>query len=140
MGYRSDVRIITSKKGFERLKNYVSDRIAKSNNPNIYNIMDDIEFEYDNGYSKYFGWNGVKWYYDDVDFVMEGLEQLREEDMSYRFARIGENYDDYEEESYESDNEEEQDLDYPLLERYFDDEYIINNMKVYEKDNDKEIE
>ena len=73
MGYRSDVRIITSKKGFNKLKDYVTDRIAKSNNPNIYNLMDDIEFEYDNGYSKYFGWNNVKWYYEDVDYVMDGL-------------------------------------------------------------------
>ena len=139
MGYRSDVRIITTKKGFNKLKDYVTDRISKSNNPDMYNIMNDIEFEYDNGYSKYFGWNGVKWYYDDVDFVMDGLRQLREEDMSYRFARIGENYDDYEEEYYESENEEEQDLEYPSMERYFDDDYVIDNMKVYEN-NDKEIE
>lgn len=140
MGYRSDVRIITSKKGFNKLKDYVTDRIAKSNNPNIYNLMDDIEFEYDNGYSKYFGWNNVKWYYEDVDYVMDGLQELKNEDMSYRFARIGENYDDYEEEYYESEQEEEQDMEYPSMVRYFDDDYVVDNMKAYENMNDKEIE
>ena len=140
MGYRSDVRIITSKKGYNKLKDYVTDKIAKSNNPNMYNLMDDIEFEYDNGYSKYFGWNNVKWYYDDVDYIMEGLQELRNEDMSYRFARIGENYDDYEEEYYESEQEEEQDMEYPSMVRYFDDDYVVDKMKTYENVNDKEIE
>ena len=122
------------------IADYVSDKISKSNNPNMYNLMENIEFEYDNGYSKYFGWNNVKWYYDDVDYVMEGLRELKNEDMSYRFARIGENYDDYEEEYYESKQEEEQDMEYPSMVRYFDDDYVVDNMKVYENANDKEIE
>ena len=35
MGYRSDVRIITSKKGFDKLKKYVTDEIAKGKNPQM---------------------------------------------------------------------------------------------------------
>lgn len=140
MGYRSDVRIITSKKGFDKLKKYVTDTIAKSENPQMYNLMENLDLEYENSYSKFFGWNNVKWYYQDVDIVMAGLNKLKDEDMSYRFARLGENFDDYEEESYESENEEEQDFEYPCVERYFDDDYVIDNMKTYDNaSNDLDI-
>lgn len=111
MGYRSDVRIVTSKKGFNELKKYVTEAISKSNNPQMYNLMENLDLEHENSYSKFFGWNGVKWYYDDVDIVMNGLDKLADNDMSYRFARIGEEDGDYEEFSYESDQEEEQDLE-----------------------------
>lgn len=57
MGYRSDVRIITSKKGFDRLKEFVTNKIANSKNPDMYNLMENLGFEHDNSYSKYFGWN-----------------------------------------------------------------------------------
>ena len=61
---------------------------------------------------------------------MEGLQHLKEKDFSYRYARIGESYDDYDEHYYESEKEEEQDLEYPSMERYFDDDYVIDNMKL----------
>ena len=135
MGYRSDVRIITSKKGFDKLKSYVTDTIAKSKNPQMYNLMENLDLNFENSYSKFFGWNNVKWYYEDVDIVMQGLHKLKDEDMSYRFARLGENFDDYEEEYYESEKEEEQDFEYPAVERYFDDDYVMDNMKTYDISN-----
>lgn len=133
MGYRSDVRIVTSKKGFEKLKDYVSKTIANSENPNMYNLMENLNFEHENDYSKYFGWNNINWYYADVNIIINGLHKLEEEDLSYRFARMGENYDDYEEESYESEQEEEQDLEYPCFTRGFDDDYVIEQMDQYKK-------
>lgn len=54
MGYRSDVRIITSKKGFDELKK-ITDKILKDKNIKYGNLMDDCKIIYDNGYSKYFG-------------------------------------------------------------------------------------
>ena len=140
MGYRSDVRIITSKKGFDELKK-ITDKILKDKNIKYGNLMDDCKIIYDNGYSKYFGWDSIKWYdgiegYEDVDAIIEGLKKLEEQDYSYRFARLGESYDDYEESYYESEKEEEQNLEYPSLLRQFDDDYTVDNMKYYE---DKEI-
>ena len=135
MGYRSDVRIITSKKGFNKLKEYVTNTIANSPNPQMYNLMENLDLEFENSNSKFFGWNNVKWYYEDVDIVMDGLHKLKDEDMSYRYSRLGESYDDYEEEYYESELEEEQDFEFPCLERYFDDDYVIENMKACDIDN-----
>ncbi len=130
MGYRSDVRIITSKKGFKELNKYVKNYLSKTDESN-YNLMDDLKFKVENEYSCYFGWNWVKWYensYPSVDAVMSGLEHLREKDLSFRYSRIGENYDDYETDYHESEKEEEQDFEYPSMLREFDDDYVIDMM------------
>ena len=70
---------------------------------------------------------------------MSGLDYLEENNYSYRYARIGENYDDYEEKYFESDEEEEQDLEYPSMTRYFEDEWIVNQMKLNAGEIEKEI-
>lgn len=128
MGYRSDVRIITSKKGFKELRKF-TDSYLKEKNWKYGNLLDDCEVISENKWSKYIGWDSIKWYdyvdgFEDVSAIMEGLKYLEEKDMSYRYARIGESYDDYEEFSYESDNEEEQDFEYPSMTRYFDDDWV----------------
>ncbi len=94
--------------------------------------MDNLNNKKENKYSIYFGWNWLKWYegsYAGVDAIVKGLNHLEEKDLSYRFARMGENCDDYEESYYESEKEEEQDLEYPSIVREFDDDYITELME-----------
>lgn len=135
MGYRSDVRIMTSRKGFDELKKF-TDKYLKDKNYTFGNLLDQLDLNKETKYAKYIGWNSIKWYeccgsdYVDVNAIMEGLQHLKEKDFSYRYARIGESYDDYDEHYYESEKEEEQDLEYPSIERYFDDDYVIDNMKL----------
>lgn len=43
MGYRSDVRIMTTKKGFKELNEYVKDYLSKLNHDE-YNLLDNLEF------------------------------------------------------------------------------------------------
>ena len=139
MGYRSDVRIMTSKKGFDELRKF-TDQYLKDKNYTYGNLLDQLDINHETKYAKYIGWNSIKWYensgsdYDDVNAIMEGLSHLKDKDLSYRYARIGESYDDYDEHYYESVKEEEQDLEYPSMERYFDDDYVIDNMKLDAKE------
>lgn len=124
MGYRSDVRILTSKKGFAELNKYVNNYLKDKNE---YNLMENIQYKKENDFCCCFGWNWVKWYensYDSVTAIMDGLDHLKENEYSYRYARIGENYDDYDEHYYESEKEEEQDLEFPTVIREFDDDYV----------------
>lgn len=58
--YRSDVRIITSKKSFDELKRII-DKILKDKNIKYGNLMDDCNIIYNNG-SKYFRWAFIKWH------------------------------------------------------------------------------
>lgn len=143
MGYRSDIRIVTSKKGFDKLKEYVSDYLKKEKKDDSYNLLNDFTVYKENKYQVYFGWNYLKWYegsYADVDAIMIGLDKLAENDYSYRYARLGEEYDDYEEQYHESDNEDEQDIEYPNMIREFDDDYVIENLNAQERIEEREAE
>lgn len=137
MSYRSDVRIITSKKGFKELKKFIN-QYLDANNFDYANLLNECTIMYENDYEKYFGWNSIKWCDDIDDFenisaIMEGLKHLEGEDYSYRFVRIGESYDDYEEFYYKSTKKEEQGLKYLCMRREFDDEYIFEQMKLDNK-------
>ena len=107
MGYRSDVRILTSKKGFAELNKYVNNYLKDKND---YNLMENIQYKKENDFCCYFGWNWVKWYeydYESINAIMNGLNYLKENEYSYRYARIGEDYDDYDEQYYDSQKEAE---------------------------------
>lgn len=154
MGYRSDVRIMTTKKGYDELKKYVEEHISKYKGKNLkegtvaeymdydYNLLNhtDISCLSSDESEMYFGWNYLKWYdgYEDVDAIMDGLNHLEQNNFSYRYARMGESYDDYEEQYYESEIDEEKDLEYPNMIREFDDDWIIDQMKL--KSIEKEME
>lgn len=144
MGYRSDVRIVTSKKGFKVLDDYVKKYLREHDKNRNWNLLKRPDIKKETPYTTYIGWNCLKWYeyadYVDVDAVMTGLNYLKEKGYSYRYSRIGENYDDYDEQYYESDNEEEQDLVYPSIIREFDDDYIFDELDREIKSNESEIE
>lgn len=144
MGYRSDVRIVTSKKGFKVLDDCVKKYLREHDKNRNWNLLKRPDIKKETPYTTYIGWNCLKWYeyadYVDVDAVMTGLNYLKEKGYSYRYSRIGENYDDYDEQYYESDNEEEQDLVYPSIIREFDDDYIFDELDREIKSNESEIE
>lgn len=130
MGYRSDIRIVTSIDGYEKLKEFVKKYLEEHNED--YNLLEKCDIKQEGKKQIYFGWNSVKWYendYDDVDAIMEGLNYLGENEYSYRYSRIGESYDDYEEQYYDGDKEKENYLEYPNLIREFDDEYVLDMIR-----------
>lgn len=137
MGYRSQVRIITTKKGFEELKKFHDNYLKQFEISEFeeYSLLDDLSIKEDSKDSVYFGWNGIKWYgYKGIDAIMYGLKHLQTNDFSYRFSRIGEDYADYDEKYYDSEREEEQGLYFPYFVREFDDEYVIEQMNCYDKE------
>jgi hypothetical protein len=125
VGYRSDVRIIVSKDGYEKLKEYVKEHALQYAKEDYdYNLLNHISVRFKSYDDKQvlIGWNYIKWYddmYEDVKIIMNGLDFLEENDYSYRYARIGENYDDISEHYYDSDKEGY--LDYPSILRCFED-------------------
>ena len=138
MGYRSDIRIITSKDGFERLKEFIKEYLK--DNKEDYNLLEECDIKEEGKEQCYFGWNYVKWYehdYPEVIAIMEGLNHLEENEYSYRYMRIGESYDDIEEQSYDGEKDENIYLEYPNMLREFDDNYIIESIKENQIENDE---
>ena len=138
MGYRSDIRIITSKDGFERLKEFIKEYLK--DNKEDYNLLEECDIKEEGKEQCYFGWNYVKWYehdYPEVIAIMEGLNHLEENEYSYRYMRIGESYDDIEEQSYDGEKDENIYLEYPNMLREFDDNYIIESIKENQIENEE---
>lgn len=98
MGYYSDVRIKTTKKGFEALKIEI-EKYNKENNIK-YSALDTLSADKIDTYEDIvtITWYGTKWYgeYDDVKAITKALSKIEEQGFSWAFARIGENYDDIE--------------------------------------------
>ena len=121
MGYYSDVRICTTKKGYEELNHFVSDFIKKENLDPEFNLLDktSVHLITDAGQQHYFGWDSIKWYEDSDSYVTaidKGLEHLKNLEIPYEFGRIGEDIDDITEYVTGDYN-----LDYIPIVRYFDD-------------------
>ncbi len=107
MGYRSEVKIVTTIEGFNEMKNYVDKYLhVESNATNNtsempYNLLDNLDekvLDEENNYVL-FGWNYIKWYdmyYKDVIAVCKALKHLEEKNIPYQFVRIGEDPTDIE--------------------------------------------
>ena len=145
MGYRSNVRILTSKNGYEKLQKHVSEYLKEKNID--YNLLENSDLRFVSSKGVLIGWNYIKWYDwlegGEVDSIMSSLKKLKDEDFSYRYARIGESYCDLEEDYYDSrSNDEDFDADIDIICEFNDcymedqlmDERIKNN-----KDNGVEI-
>lgn len=138
MGYRSDVRIIVSKKGYEELSKYVENYIAdnqKNYDYEIVNMLKEALFTKERTYETftgekinyiYIGWNYVKWadLYPEIDAIRLGLKSFVEgEKYSYRISIIGEYITDISEDYYNGE-EDGDDLPFPNVIREFDDDDI----------------
>lgn len=93
MGYRSEIRIITSKKGYEKLNEFVEQYLKDTEEDNL---LKECDIKNIGKEQCYFGWNDIKWRendFKDVDAIMEGLNHLGENEYSYRYMRIGEKFE-----------------------------------------------
>lgn len=127
MAYRSDVRIVVSSKGYEELKKYVSDNLP----PDLkqYNLLDNTDLKLLRKDQIMLGWNAVKWYeyvdFKEVDSIMDGLDSLKDKNYSYRYVRLGEQFDDIDEKYVDGESDKDIFLEYPQIERYFNDDLFI---------------
>ena len=105
MGYRSDVRIRTTKEGYEVMKNfvekYIKENVSEDAQGLDWNLLNSAEIT-KAGNSITLDWENIKWYdgidgYQDVDAIMNSLNELSDKNIDYQYMRIGEENDDIDE-------------------------------------------
>lgn len=105
MGYRSDVRIRTTKEGYEVMKNfvekYIKENVSEEAQGLDWNLLNSAEIT-KAGNSITLDWENIKWYdgidgYQDVDAIMNSLNELSDKNIDYQYMRIGEENDDIDE-------------------------------------------
>ena len=136
MAYVSDVRILTTENWYNELRKFVDSYLTDEDKK--YNLLYNADVNICKNKLVYLGWNDVKWYeqsdkFKEVQAILKGLQHLKDNDISYRYSKFGQFYDDYEEEIFDSDYKTK---NLPLIsyERYFDDNNMLNIL------NDKAIE
>lgn len=106
MGYYSDVAIVTTEDGYKTLTGLIAQKT------DLNNLLLDCEISHGtlgkepNKYSYvYLQFNNVKWYEEseDIKAVMDSLDDLENENIPYRFTRVGEDYDDVETNEYDDE-------------------------------------
>lgn len=105
MGYRSDVVLKTTTEGYLVMKK-LNDSITET----VDRPLQGAEISRtESGFYRIL-FENVKWYdsYKDVQNFIKGIDKLDEQDIPYKFIRIGEEYDDVEvKENYTDDMPEE---------------------------------
>lgn len=124
MGYYSDVKCVTTREGWRKLSEAVQ-KVAKDNDELLTEQGDPVEVV--NGKYILAEWEYVKWYDDqfkDIEAFMQALRNLENDDIPYRFMRIGENYHDVEFIDYDGENwEQSRDMPQLVLNRTIEVEY-----------------
>lgn len=99
MGYRSDVRIATTREGYERICRRVDELSDSLDAHPLIGTKIAPGFVDEDGDSVVFGWDSVKWYdgqYADVTNVSKALSEIEAAGLPVEFCRIGEDWDDIE--------------------------------------------
>ena len=102
---RIDVRIRTTKEGYEVMKNfvekYIKENVSEDAQGLDWNLLNSAEIT-ETGNSITLDWENIKWYngidgYQDVDAIMKSLDELSDKDIDYQYMRIGEENNDIDE-------------------------------------------
>ena len=103
MGYRSDVRIRTTKEGYEIMKEeidkYLNEKVEDNLDYTPANLVKHTDNTDIDGNVVTMDWNYIKWYdfFPEIMAVINALGILQEKDIDYQFMRVGEDLDDIEE-------------------------------------------
>jgi len=101
MGYRSDLRVITTKEGLRHIKDFLNNKIEEIG----FNLMDYLVVDKEVKDIAYIGWKRLN--VKETDTIELALYELEEKDISYGYCCIGESLEDITEMNYISDNKKD---------------------------------
>lgn len=106
MGYRSEVRIATTREGYDAICDCVDRLSAGQREYQLVGRNIQPEHFEEFGGCVVFGWSFIKWYVGDladVTNVAKALSEIGALGIPYEFCRVGENRDDIEFENCDDD-------------------------------------
>lgn len=99
MGYRSEVRIATTRAGYDLMCEKVDFLSEGLDSYPLMGIEREPEFFDEDDGCVVFGWDNIKWYEGmlaDVTNVIDALSELADREIPHEFCRVGETWDDIE--------------------------------------------
>ena len=133
MSAKTDLRLVTTMKGYKEFQKEIKQQMEE--NPRLGFIFDDIPIKEKCKDIVYLGWNGIS--YDEFCAIEEITLQLREKDISYRMATLGESATDIEETIYTSQKDKDRYIPSPCIKKEFNETEMKQQLKDYAKDFEK---
>ena len=136
MSTYSDVRIITTKKGFTQMYDIIKDELEKTENKEFSNALDNLNVKYFTPNFVLFGWDYINYdsNFSDYKFVKDALNKLEELDISYSISVKCESMQEVHEYKFESEKNNYIYIPIPSIMYSFDDKETINELLDSEKD------
>lgn len=141
MGTDFDVRIITTKKGFEIMNEFIEKELKKEEN-DYANALNELFLKEETSNLVFFGWNSINFNsdYTDYYFVRMALDNLEKIDISYSISIKDNELQEIHEYKFDS---KENDYIYIPIPRFiyeFDDKETMKELFDSEKELEAEIE
>lgn len=113
--YRSDFRLVTTTQGLEIMKKECNDDL-------LLGIIENAVINKTAGDVIYLGWNRLNT--DFVNSIKNLLYELEEQDITYKTAIMGEDFDDVSTYEYVSSKDEDKNIPTPDIDRTFNENAI----------------
>lgn len=113
--YRSDFRLVTTTKGLEIMKKECNDDL-------LLGIIENAVINKTAGDIIYLGWNRLNT--DFVNSIKNLLYELEEQNITYKTAIMGEDFDDVSTYEYVSSKDEDKNIPTPDIDRTFNENAI----------------
>ena len=136
MGYETEVRVITTQKGFRELNKFADMKLEESIEVAKILKEPDINEKYKDIVR--LGWADMR--SSEVELLKSCMSSFIEKDITYRALYLGENLEDIEESCYTSKNDKKSYIPYITIVREFDDEEDKKQLDIYAKENSNEEE
>lgn len=133
--YKSDIRLITTNIGLDTIK-----ELCKKEGKEFFDMLKSKEKIKENVADLvYIGWDNMNGY--DADIIENALISLDEQDITYKVAIKGENYEDISIYEHISENDINRNIPMPYIERTFNEDEIKEELqKIKEQEKLSEFE
>lgn len=133
--YKSDIRLITNEKGLDVIK-----ELCEKESKEFLDMLKSKEIIRQKAADLiYIGWDNMNGY--DADIIENALISLDEQDITYKVAIKGENYEDISIYEHISESDINRNIPMPYIERIFNEDEIKEELqKITEQEKSSEIE
>lgn len=142
MGTDFDVRIITTKKGFKTMNDFIEKELKREGNRDYANALNELFFKKETTNLVLFGWNSINFdsEYTDYNLIRMALQNLEEVDISYSLSVKDNEMQEIHEYKFDSKENDYIYIPIPSIVYKFDDKATINEIFESEKEIESELE
>lgn len=142
MGTDFDVRIITTKKGFKAMNDFIEKELKREENRDYANALNELFFKKETTNLVLFGWNSINFdsEYTDYNLIRMALQSLEEVDISYSLSVKDNEMQEIHEYKFDSKENDYIYIPIPSIVYKFDDKETIKELLDSEKELESEIE